>query len=385
MNYENDDLEIERIVDGANENPAGDSPENTEGGSENSEDAPEGENPDNTDEADQESGDSNTTDSTEADDKQSDVEGEEKQQPQFDLSNYLKELSGGEIDTEEVLKERLNKLKDYESEIAQLKSEKENIFANDYIKVLNQLHKDGKTEEQIAEFEKLYKLGDVSQLSAKEVLIQQEIDRGFDRKTAEKLIERKYGLDEIEQSEEYQTDKDREELAFIEKQMEVDSKNARKILQEKLESITKTPDATEKALAEAAAKKAYQEKLKPFAEKLAADFPEKLEFSGATFDVPEEFRKNLQEDAMKYFLDQEVNQDSINDFISVKKAIFLAQNHEAITKVLIDKGREEGRKEAEAEFQNNAGVNRQGAVLSEGSQTLSDTDLVSEAMRMAEE
>lgn len=386
MSYENDDLEIDNIVDGANGITNSDSQADTEGVSGDATDAPAGDDADvETDEANQDAESGDTTNTTDTSDDAPAEEVKTDQQPQFDLPNYLKELSGGEIDSEDVLKERLTKFKDYESEIAQLKSEKENVFANDYIKVLNQMHKDGKTAEQISEFEKIYKIGDISQLSAKEVLIQQEIERGYDRKTAETLIERKYGLDKIEQSEEYQTDEDKAELEFINKQMEVDSKDARTNLQGKLESITKSVDPTEKALAEVAAKKAYQDKLKPFAEKLAGDFPKKLEFSGATFDVPEEFAKNLQEDAIKFFHDQEVNQDSINDFVAMKKAIFLAQNHEAITKVLVDKGREEGRKEAEAEFTNNGGVNRQGAVLSEASQTMSDADMAAEAMRMAED
>lgn len=306
-------------------------------------------------------------------------------QPQFDLITYLKEVSGGEIDSEEVLKERLSKYKGFESEITQLKSEKETLFANDYIKTLNNLHKEGKTSEQIAEFEKMYKLGDLGQLDPKEVLVQQEISNGYDRKTAERLIERKYGLDKIELNEEHQTSEDKDELDFINQRMKVDSESARKELQSKLDEIAKPMDPTEKALKEVSAKKEYQEKLKPFAQKLSEDFPKKLEFGEIEFEVPKEFADGLQDDAVNYFTDQEVNQDNINSFVSLKKAIFLAQNHEAIAKSLLEKGRELGRKDAEAEFTNNGGVGRQGSVLNDASQTMSDADVAAAAMRIAEQ
>lgn len=387
MSTENFEDEIDNIVDGANNIPANTDTSGQEGGSsqgEGQQGSDEGDG--SAEQANQQNNDQQqqSTDDAAAGSSTADTTAQTTQ-PQFDLVAYLKEISGGEIESEEVLKERLSRTKLYESEVNQLKSEKDNLFANDRIKVLNDLYKSGKTDEQIAEFEKLRNLGDLNQLSAKDILVQKHIADGYDAKTASRLVEREYGLDKLELNEEHQTDADKEELDFINKKMEVDAKKARESLQNTIDELGKPVSATDVALKEAASKQAYQEKLKPFATKLSGDFPKRLEFGETSFDVPAEFTNDLQEDAMTFFMDREVNQENIDNFVAFKKGQFLAQNHEKIAKELLEKGKEIGRKEAESEFTNNGGVNRQGAVLNDASQTMSDADFAAEAMRMATE
>src|SRR5690606_20101235 len=80
------------------------------------------------------------------------VKEQESQAPTFDVSKYLEEHSGGLLKSEEDLKSSVAKIQENDtlrSRIAELEAEKESIFANDEIKLLNDLSKQGKTDEQI--------------------------------------------------------------------------------------------------------------------------------------------------------------------------------------------------------------------------------------------
>lgn len=312
-------------------------------------------------------------------------------EPSFDVNAYLRENSEGLLNGEEDLKASIIKLKQYEeleTKVKVLESEKESLFANDYIKTLNELHKQGKTSEQISEFQKLHSLGDLSTLDAKEILIQNKIDQGASREVATKLIEREYGLNKISLDESILTpeelDENKEELELINEKMKLDADPIRAKLQSKLDEISKPVDATQEALNKAAAEKAYKAKLEPFVEKLSEAFPSQVDFGEVKFEVGKEFKDNVKSFAFEYFLDKPVDETTVKEFEAVQKAIFLAQNHEKISKALIEKGRELGRKERDEEFVNNNGVGRQGAALSDASQTMSQSDLAAEAMKMAD-
>lgn len=86
----------------------------------------------------------------------------------------------------------------YKAELeAARKKLEENPFANDFVKELNQMTRDGKSPEQIKAFISLQDLGDISKLSAIDAMIEAKVLRdGRDRDLARRQIEKRYGLTE---------------------------------------------------------------------------------------------------------------------------------------------------------------------------------------------
>lgn len=301
------------------------------------------------------------------------AKGEEPEKPagetktDFDINKYFEQSSEGLIKSEDDFKSALTKAKEYEAlqkQIEDLKAEKEGIFANETIKTQNRLIKEGKSEEQVAEFLKLSKM-DIATLDAKEVLIQREIKNGHTRSTAEKLVAREYSLDKLSFDEDILTAdelaKNKEELELIEAKMKNDARPVREEMQKEFESLKTEISPTEKALQEVAAKKAYREKLVPFAEKLQSDFPKKLvigdDSTGVlSYDVPKEVIDSIKSDAVDYFENTEVNAQNVEDFITVKKATWVYSNLKEILSHFTTQAEARGDKKARDEFHNPQGL-----------------------------
>lgn len=304
------------------------------------------------------------------------------------LSVSLGEEYGSEEGVEKLkldLQEKLN----LEKEIESLKLEQETIFANKRVQTLNDLYKKGKTDDQINDYLSLSKLGDISELPAKEALIRAEIQKnGYTRDFAEKVINRKYNHDSIVIDEDSMDDtelaKAREDKAFAEERMEYDAKKARQELSDVVKDLTTDVSPEEKALLEESAKKAYEAKLKPFAERIQKKFPSKIEIEGLSFDVTDEFRQKIDKDAMDYFFDTEVNETSVETFMSVKKAEFFMNNMEQISKALVNHGKQIGTAEKEQEFINTGGVDRYGSDPNSQDATLTESDILAAQLRAAE-
>lgn len=286
----------------------------------------------------------------------------------FDVNNYLEQSSEGVIKSEEDFKTAIAKIKEFDSLNEKLKTveaEKEAIFANETIKTVNRLTKEGKTDEQINEFIKLSKM-DISTLDPKEVLIQREIKNGRTRDIAEIIIERKYNLDKLSLNEEVLTSEEiaanKKELEIITEIMRGDAAPIRKEMQTEFESLKTEISPSEKAIQEQAAKLQYREKLSPFVSQIQADFPKKLVIGddstgGAlTYDVPEEFLSSIKDDAMEYFLDREVSPETVNEFVTVKKALWLYSNQKEILSAFVSQAEARGIQKGKAEFENPQGL-----------------------------
>lgn len=300
-----------------------------------------------------------------ADDKNKPAEGGESN---FDINGFLEQSSEGLFKSEDDLKSAISKLKEYDSlqgQIESLKAEKDNIFANDHIKTLNRLHKEGKTDEQIEEYMKLSKL-DLSALDSKEVLIQREIAKGHTRHIAEMSVERKYGLDKLSFDEEKLTaseiETNKRELEYAESVMKVEADSARKELQDEFASLTQEVSATDKALQEAAAKQAYRAKLEPFVQNnLIANFPKQLvvgdEATGVvTYDVPNELLDTIKANAFEYFADTEVSNESVATFMTVQKALWAYDNLQDILSKVKNQADVAAEKRIRAEYENHQGL-----------------------------
>lgn len=286
---------------------------------------------------------------------------------EFNLSEFLEQSSEGFVKSEEDLKSALSKAKEYEvlqKQIEDLKAEKDNIFANETIKLENRLIKEGKTDEQIAEFKRLATM-DIASLDPKEVLIQREIKNGHTRAFAERVVEREYGLDKLSFDEEVLTEdelaKNKEELAFINEKMRIDADPLRKQMQEDFKDLTTEVSPSERALKEAAAKTAYKEKLEPFAVKLQNDFPKKISIGDdstgvLSYDVPQNFIDSVKQNAVEFFMDTEVNEESVGIFMKEMKKEFLWNNQAEILKHFKAQAEAETEKRVRAEFENPQGL-----------------------------
>lgn len=285
----------------------------------------------------------------------------------FDLNKYLEQSSDGLLKSEDDFKAGLNKIKEYETlqqQINDLKAEKENIFANKEIETLNRLHKEGKTDEQINEFMRLSKI-DLDQVDSKEVLIQREIMNGKTRALAEKFIERKYGLDKINLDEESLTaseiEYNKSELEYANELMKADADPLRKELKSQLVDLSSTESPSEKALKDAAAKQAYRAKLDPFVNQLASKFPKQLvvgdESTGKlTYDVPADLLDRIKNQAYEHFMDTEVSNESVEDFMTAQKAMWLYENQKEILESIKQQTEVATEKRVRAEYENPQGL-----------------------------
>lgn len=290
----------------------------------------------------------------------------------FDLSKYFEESSEGLFKSEEDYKSALSKIKDYDAlsqKVQVLESEKESIFANDYIKKLNNLHKEGYSPEQIKSFNNLIELGDIKTLDPKEALIQNEIlNNGRTRVLAEKIVSNRYGLNDLSLDDDTLTPEEIEErkdqLEIVNARMEDDAKPVIQGFEKELEGLNNIESPEQKALDEAAKRKAYENALEPFVSKLQESFPKKIvlptgeEGVEFAYDLPEDFLESVKSEAKEYFNhpDMEVNQETVNEFVTMKKALFVYQNFKDYSEKLWNQAKNAGIKEATAKFENPHGL-----------------------------
>lgn len=335
---------------------------------------------------DQAQGEPQNTDSDQAD-KDSDND-------QPDGNDLFKTLSAslgeeyGSAEGIETLKEKLSKAASLEKEVEELKKKSEEVFANKRVETLNNLYKAGKTEEQISEYMSLSKMGDLSKLSAREVLIQQQVKNGATRSFAEKLIDRKYPIPELDEDtmDDAELAKAKDDASFYEGLMENDARQARAEIEEYISELTSIEETSpeDKALLEQAAKVQYQQKLEPLAQKLKESFPEKIDIEGINLDVESSFRDGIVEEAKAFFFDIEVNEESVKDFLNAKKADFIMQNFDKISKALVAHGKNLGAEEMEKKFVNPEGVNRYGDTVGEIDETITDDQVFASMLEAAE-
>ena len=289
----------------------------------------------------------------------------------FDINKYFEESSEGLIKGEEGFKESLSKIKEYDElarKVQALESERETIFANDYVKKLNNLVKSGSSQEQIESFMNLSKM-DLDKLDAKEALIQNEIlNKGRTRALAERIVSKTYGLDALSTDDDTLTEEEikerKDELEIVQARMQDDAKPVLDGFKKELEGLSEIESPEQKKLDEAARRKSYEQALEPFAQKLSESFPKNMSLpigeNGAevSYDLPEGFAESAKKEALEFFNhpDMEVNEETVNEFVTIKKALFVYEKMKDITTKFYEQGKADGTKEATSKFENPHGV-----------------------------
>lgn len=314
-------------------------------------------------------------------------------QPQFDLNKYFEGSSEGLIKSEDEFKVAIGKIKEYDAlqeKVKVLEAEKETIFADDYIKKLNNLRKAGYSNEQIDAFQNLSKL-DIDKLDPKEALIQNEVlNKGRTRVLAERLVSDKYGLDSLSLDDDTLTEEEIQErkgkLELATARMEDDAKPILDGFKTELEGLTNIESPEQKALDEAAKRKSYEKALEPFVESLQKSFPEKIvlptgeegvEFS---YDLPKEFLDSIKTEAKDYFNhpSMEVNKENVDFFVKLKKALFVYENLEDYSKKLWSQAETLGDQKATKRYENPHGLDKPNADVD-----VTQTDISSQLYNIA--
>lgn len=290
-----------------------------------------------------------------------------------DFGKFLEESSGGLFKSVEDFTSSLDKIKNYDKLQARVQElENKNPYANDYVKKLNALYAEGKTQEQIDAFSALSKLGDITSMDPFEVKVQRLIFDGYPRATAERQVKAQFGLninlneDELT-PEELAENKIKLEDAQI--ALKISSKEDASYLQNQLAKIEGNEDKQSRLLAEAAAKEAYAKKLTPFVNQLASSYEKGLSVSTSIgdnkieykLDFDDNFRMDIAKQAKEFFLDNEVNDENIRSFKDFANAQYVASKLQSeILPNAIKHGYSIGYKAASDEFQNTSGLPNQG-------------------------
>lgn len=107
-------------------------------------------------------------------------------------------ISNGLIKSVDDITRIANEHKSMQAELTDLREKiKADPFANEFVKTLNQMQRDGKSPDQVKAFMKLQDLGEISKLSPIDAMIEARVLRdGRPADITRKMLERKYGITE---------------------------------------------------------------------------------------------------------------------------------------------------------------------------------------------
>lgn len=253
-----------------------------------------------------------------------------------DYNKIVAELTGGSFTDVELFKQAFPKIKDYDT-LATTKTEleqklQEQSFANDYVKIFNDLVKGGATPDQLKSFQQINLIGDLKDLSpidakvAKLVLID-----GFRESVAKKMIERDYPLDDYEEG----TD----EREIMQEKLRVESNADRMSLEKFKSDLTKVDNSAQEnqRLQQLAAVEQHKSLVNQYVPQIASkvngmgelEFKSK-EGDGAKikFDYPEDFKSTIQERLTAYFMDGNtpVTNENVEHALKHINAVYLDNN-----------------------------------------------------------
>lgn len=186
-------------------------------------------------------------------------------------------------------------------------------FANEFVKTLNQMQRDGKSAEQVRAFMQLQDLGDISKLSPVDAMIQARVLRdGRDPEVAKAQLERKYGITE---------GMDEMDRKVAEANMADDAKADYEYLHSQKKELATPAQAAPAPVVQQLSREAIVNQVAPIKEKVKEQFQTlgevnlngKLEKDGVTpakdailFDlpIPAEFKAKVPEIIENFFVEQ---------------------------------------------------------------------------------
>lgn len=242
----------------------------------------------------------------------------------------------------------------------------ENPFANDFIKTLDQMQRDGKSPEQVKAFMELQNLGDISKLSPINAMIEaRRIRDNRDPDIARRQIEKKYGITE---------NMDEKEREVIDADMADDAKADYEYLQSQKKELA-TPVASAPAAAVSTlTREAIVSQVAPIKEKVKEQFNTlgEINLTGKVDDkgnaaadailydlpIPAEFKEMIPQMIENFFVEQglPVTQDNMKTALGVVNYELFNQFGVKIIQTACNQTAAETEKRIRAEYTNTNGL-----------------------------
>lgn len=291
---------------------------------------------------------------------------EETKPVEPDFNKLVEEWTGGTFKDVDTLKQALPKFSQYDAvkqERDQFEAKtKENPYASDYVRILNDLVQKGATPDQLSNFQKINSIGDIASLTpvdakvAKLVLID-----GYNENVARKMVDRDYPVGDYEDG----TD----DKLILEEKLRVDS-NADKAALAHYKAQTSTAPATNddaklQALAQRTQHENYVKQIVPSIAgqingmgELSFKDDKGTEQGKLKFDYPPEFKARIPGILEEYFMDGQtpINNDTVQQAFKTANAAYLDENFPVLSKRIWDSAYAKGAEDMVNKYENKSGL-----------------------------
>lgn len=296
---------------------------------------------------------------------------EEQQRQEQAYNDYFDKMSGGKIKDATAFKAVLPILEEYpilqkQHEELAAKMASAPVFADDEVRIFNELKGSGASKEQINTFLKLGQLGDLKELSDRDAIIANMIMlKGTKESAAGFKVNRDFKIDDESLSE--------EEREILDDDLRIAGDTARKEL-EKFKSTLSEPvlEPEEVRLAQQAKIMAHQAVVKPYVTEVVNSIPHLGLFNlsgkegaeAVAYEMPleTETKAFLGQMVENYFMDglTPVTEESTREALNFARAEYFRVNAEKILQMAFERGVSLTTEKLVAKYENRSGLKQQG-------------------------
>jgi hypothetical protein len=283
-----------------------------------------------------------------------------------DFDKFIAEASGGIFKTTDEFKSNLPKFSSYDEVIRERDSLKEKAekdpFVNQYAKKINELLASGASQEQIDNFHKINRVGNINDLNpldaklAKMVLVD-----GWKEDIAKLQLAQDFPLDDYEA--------DSPERKIMEERLRISAEQDKKALNDyKTDMSTPKAVATEEVLLQQqAAQKQHDDYVKQTVPQITKELKGMGELTfkikdgdefKMAFDYPDDFKKNMGNLLFDYFSDgmTQINQETIGQAFRAINANYLDQNFPQVAQKIYEQAYANAWEKAVNKYENKSGL-----------------------------
>lgn len=288
-----------------------------------------------------------------------------------DYNTFLDKMSEGLIKDEDSFKAALPQIKEYgtlkkERDELAAKMAQAPVFADDEVRILNELKRSGASKEQIKTFQKINEYGSVSEMSDKDALIAKMVMDGTKESTAEIKVERMFKLNE--------EDMDPTEREVLDDDMRVAAKEAKAGLEQLKAKASEVPVAVpeETELQKQAKIQAHESAVKPYVRDVMSALPHLGVFSLApakdgakevsyTMPIDDNIKAELGNYVQNYFMDGlvPVTPETTMEAMAYARAEYFRTNAEKVFQDVFHQGYSKATEVLTNKYENRSGLKPQ--------------------------
>jgi len=303
----------------------------------------------------------------------------QQEQPVVDYDKVVGELTGGLFRNAEEFKASLPKFSEYDrlkQERDEFESKtKQDPFANPYVKKLNELLVGGASADQIENFHKINKVGDISALSpldaklAKMVLVD-----GWRESVAQLALNQEFPLEDYEEGS--------PERTIMEEKLRLSAEADKKSLEQfkSDNSVVSTQNAEQIQLQAAAKQKEHDDYVRANVPQIASQIQGmgEIEFKvkdgqplKMKFDYPQEFKAQMGDKLFEYFSDGQtpITQETVAQAFKAINATYLDENFPKISQRIYETAWNAALEFATNKYENKSGLPQSSQVNPQGANT----------------